>query len=76
MKFSDLQLTQAQRLELLAQSQWSIEEAACYFCDVKAVELDKLSPEELQILHETLVMNLRNMQPQQNLPKLLQTYQT
>lgn len=53
MKFSDLQLTQAQRLELLAQSQWSIEEAACYFCDVKAVELDKLSPEELQILHET-----------------------
>lgn len=53
MKFSDLQLTQAQRLELLAQSQWSIEEAACYFCDVKAIELDKLSPDELQVLHET-----------------------
>ncbi len=53
MKFSDLQLTQAQRLELLAQSQWSIEEAACYFCDVRAVQLDKLSPDELQVLHET-----------------------
>lgn len=53
MKFSDLQLTQAQRLELLTQSYWAIEEAACYFCNVKAVELDKLSPDELQVLHET-----------------------
>ena len=53
MKFSDLQLTQAQRLELLVQSLWSIEEAACYFCDIRAVQLDKLSPDELQVLHET-----------------------
>jgi len=56
MKFSDLQLTQAQRLELLAQSHWSIEEAACYFCDVKAVDLNKLSPVELQVLYETQVI--------------------
>lgn len=53
MRFSNLQLAHAQRFELLAQSRWSIEEAACYFCDVRAVELDKLSPDELQVLHET-----------------------